>query len=65
MPGRTGGPVPSVLVEILRRLQAQGRAELFFELLNQRLLPSQPLPRRGCSAPEAEGELAYVLERPV
>ena len=37
------GAVPAVLVEILRGLQKQGDAGLFFEVLNHRLRPSQLL----------------------
>jgi flavin-dependent dehydrogenase len=37
------GPVPAVLVEMLRALQRQGKAGLFFELLNHRVRPSQLL----------------------
>jgi flavin-dependent dehydrogenase len=37
------GAVPAVLVEILRALQKQGNAGLFFEVLNHRLRPSQLL----------------------
>jgi hypothetical protein len=37
------GHVPSVLVEVLRRLQQQGKAELFFEVLNHRIRPSRVL----------------------
>lgn len=34
------GAVPAVLVELLRRLQQQGKAGLFFDLLNHRVRPS-------------------------
>jgi flavin-dependent dehydrogenase len=37
------GPVPAVLVEMLRRLQAQGEAGRFFDVLNHRLRPAQLL----------------------
>ncbi len=37
------GAVPAVLVEILRGLQREGKAGLFFELLNHRARPSQVL----------------------
>lgn len=37
------GAVPAVLVEILRALEKQGDAGLFFEVLNHRLRPSQLL----------------------
>jgi flavin-dependent dehydrogenase len=37
------GAVPAVLVELLRGLQRQGKAGLFFELLNHRMRPSQLL----------------------
>ena len=37
------GAVPVVLVEMLRALQRQGKAGLFFELLNHRVRPSQLL----------------------
>jgi flavin-dependent dehydrogenase len=37
------GSVPAVLVEILRDLRAQGRAGLFFDLLNHRARPTQVL----------------------
>ncbi|HEY3758122.1 MAG TPA: FAD-dependent oxidoreductase [Solirubrobacteraceae bacterium] len=37
------GTVPAVLVEILRGLEKQGNAGLFFEVLNHRLRPSQLL----------------------
>ncbi len=37
------GAAPAVLVELLRRLQAQGKAGLFFELLNHRARPVQVL----------------------
>jgi 2-polyprenyl-6-methoxyphenol hydroxylase-like FAD-dependent oxidoreductase len=34
-------PVPPVLVEVLRRLQQQGKAGLLFEILNHRIRPSR------------------------
>ncbi len=37
------GHVPSVLVEVLRRLQQQGKADEFFEVLNHRRRPSRVL----------------------
>jgi flavin-dependent dehydrogenase len=37
------GAVPAVLVEMLRALQKQGKAGLFFELLNHRVRPSRLL----------------------
>ena len=37
------GAVPAVLVELLRGLQREGKAGLFFELLNHRMHPSQLL----------------------
>jgi 2-polyprenyl-6-methoxyphenol hydroxylase-like FAD-dependent oxidoreductase len=45
------GAVPAVLVEILRDLQKQDKAGLFFEVLNHRLRPSQLLtpPRVGAA----------------
>jgi flavin-dependent dehydrogenase len=43
------GHVPPVLVEVLRRLQQQGKADEFFEVLNHRTRPSRVLtpPRVG------------------
>jgi flavin-dependent dehydrogenase len=52
------GSVPKVLVETLRRLQAQGKAGLFFELLNHRARPSQVL-----TPPRALGAIARALGR--
>jgi 2-polyprenyl-6-methoxyphenol hydroxylase-like FAD-dependent oxidoreductase len=37
------GPVPAVLTEIVRRLNEQGQAGIFLELLNHRAKPSQVL----------------------
>jgi flavin-dependent dehydrogenase len=50
------GAVPAVLVEILRALQKQGKAGLFFEVLNHRLRPSQLL-----TPPRLAGASARVL----
>jgi flavin-dependent dehydrogenase len=50
------GVVPAVLVEILRALQKQGKAGLFFEVLNHRLRPSQLL-----TPPRIAGASARLL----
>jgi flavin-dependent dehydrogenase len=50
------GRVPPVLVEILRRLQAQGKAGLLFEILNHRLRPSRVL-----TPPRVLGATAHLL----
>jgi flavin-dependent dehydrogenase len=50
------GAVPAVLVEILRALQRQGKAGLFFEVLNHRLRPSQLL-----TPPRVAGASARLL----
>jgi flavin-dependent dehydrogenase len=52
------GAVPAVLVEVLRRLQQQDRAGLFFEVLNHRLRPSQLL-----TPPRVLGATARLLAR--
>jgi hypothetical protein len=53
------GAVPAVLVEILCDLHAQGRAGLFFDLLNHRVRPSQVL-----TPPRALRASARLLRRP-
>lgn len=50
------GRVPPVLVEILRRLQAQGKAGLLFEILNHRLRPSRVL-----TPPRVLGAMAHLI----
>jgi 2-polyprenyl-6-methoxyphenol hydroxylase-like FAD-dependent oxidoreductase len=50
------GAVPAVLVEILRTLQQQGKAGLFFELLNHRVRPTQLL-----TPPRLAGASARLL----
>src|ERR1700722_7279141 len=50
------GAVPAVLVEILRALEKQGNAGLFFEVLNHRLRPSQLL-----TPPRVAGATARLL----
>jgi 2-polyprenyl-6-methoxyphenol hydroxylase-like FAD-dependent oxidoreductase len=52
------GTVPAVLVEMMRRLQQQGRAELFFDVLNHRARPSQVL-----TPPRVAGASARLLAR--
>jgi flavin-dependent dehydrogenase len=52
------GAAPAVLVEMLRRLQQQGRAGLFFELLYHRVRPSQLL-----TPPRLLGAVARLLAR--
>ncbi|HEY2767952.1 MAG TPA: FAD-dependent monooxygenase [Solirubrobacteraceae bacterium] len=53
------GGVPAVLVEILRDLHAEGRAGLFFDLLNHRARPSQVL-----APPRVLRASARLLRRP-
>ncbi len=52
------GSVPAVLIEILRRLQAQDKAGLFFDLLNHRVRPTQVL-----TPPRAVGAIGRLLAR--
>jgi flavin-dependent dehydrogenase len=52
------GSVPAVLVEILRRLQAQEQAGVFFDVLNHRVRPTQVL-----TPPRALGAIARLLVR--
>lgn len=52
------GAVPAVLVEILRGLQRQGRAGLFFDVLNHRVRPSGVL-----TPPRVLGASARLLTR--
>jgi 2-polyprenyl-6-methoxyphenol hydroxylase-like FAD-dependent oxidoreductase len=52
------GAVPVVLVEILSRLQAQGKAGLFFDALNHRVRPTQVL-----TPPRALNSIARLLAR--
>jgi 2-polyprenyl-6-methoxyphenol hydroxylase-like FAD-dependent oxidoreductase len=52
------GAAPAVLVELLRRLDAQGRAGLFFELLYHRIRPAQLL-----TPPRLAGATARLLAR--
>jgi 2-polyprenyl-6-methoxyphenol hydroxylase-like FAD-dependent oxidoreductase len=44
------GTSPAVLPELMRRLLAQGKLDLFLDLLTHRTKPSQVLTRRVCSA---------------
>jgi flavin-dependent dehydrogenase len=52
------GAVPAVLVEMMRRLQQQGRAGMFFDVLNHRARPSQVL-----TPPRVAGASARLLAR--
>jgi flavin-dependent dehydrogenase len=52
------GLAPALLVEILRRLHAQGQAGQFFELLNHRLSPNQLL-----TPPRILGATARLLAK--
>ncbi len=52
------GTVPAVLVEMMRRLKQQGRAEMFFDVLNHRARPSQVL-----TPPRVAGASARLLAR--
>ena len=52
------GTVPAVLVELVRRLQQQGQAELFFDVLNHRARPSHVL-----TPPRVLGASARLLAR--
>jgi 2-polyprenyl-6-methoxyphenol hydroxylase-like FAD-dependent oxidoreductase len=52
------GRVPAMLVELVRRLQQQGRADLFFEILNHRVRPAQVL-----TPPRVLGATARLLAR--
>jgi len=57
------GAVPAVLVEILRALERQGKAGLFFEVLNHRLRPSQLLTPPRVAAATARLLAAGRVER--
>jgi 2-polyprenyl-6-methoxyphenol hydroxylase-like FAD-dependent oxidoreductase len=52
------GTVPAVLVEMMRRLQQQGQAGRFFDVLNHRARPSQVL-----TPPRVAGASARLLAR--
>ena len=53
------GAVPALLVEILRRLQQQGKGWMFFDVLNHRVRPSSLL-----TPPRALGASTRLLARP-
>jgi flavin-dependent dehydrogenase len=52
------GPVPAVLVELLRGLQRQGKGALFFDVLNHRVRPTRVL-----TPPRVLGASTRVLAR--